>query len=90
VTSADGLLPLADAVAGAEPNLHGMSTTVVPAFHGGLADNGDVQRTIRAAFERGVAPEGGWLETTDTVNSAGAGAATWRVPTLPPLTEPAW
>ena len=66
------VLPLADAVAGAEPNLDGMPTTVVPAFHGGLADNGDVQRTIRAALERGVTPQGGWLETTDTVIRAGA------------------
>ncbi len=82
------VLPLADAVAGAEPNLDGMPTTVVPAFHGGLADNGDVQRTIRAALERGVTPQGGWLETTDTVIRAGA--ATWRVPTLPLSVNPAW
>ena len=82
------VLPLADAVAGAEPNLDGIPTTVVPAFHGGLADNGDVQQTIRTALERGVAPEGGWLETTDAVIRAGA--ATWRVPTLPLSVNPAW
>jgi hypothetical protein len=82
------VLPLADAVASAEPNLDGIPTTVVPAFHGGLADNGDVQGTIRAALERGVTPQGGWLETTDTVIRAGA--ATWRVPTLPLSVNPAW
>jgi hypothetical protein len=82
------VFPLADAVAGAEPNLDGIPTTVVPAFHGGLADNGDVQRTIRAAVERGVTPDGGWLETTDSVIRAGA--ATWRVPTLPLSVNPAW
>jgi hypothetical protein len=82
------VLPLADAVAGAEPDLDGIPTTVVPAFHGGLADNDDVQRTIRAALERGVTPDGGWLETTDAVIRAGA--ATWRVPTLPLSVNPAW
>jgi hypothetical protein len=35
-----------------------------------------------------VVPEGGWLETTDAVIRAGA--ATWRVPTLPLSVNPAW
>jgi hypothetical protein len=82
------VFPLADAVAGAEPNLDGMPATVVPAFHGGLADNADVQRTIRDALEGGDTPDGGWLETTDTVIRAGT--ATWRVPTLPFSVNPAW
>jgi hypothetical protein len=82
------VFPLADAVAGGEPNLDGLPATVVPAFHGGLADNADVQRTIRDALEGGATPDGGWLETTDTVIRAGTAA--WRVPTLPFSVNPAW
>jgi hypothetical protein len=82
------LFPLADAVAGSEPDLDGVPSAVVPAFHGGLADNADVQRTIRTALEAGVTPEVGWWEATDTVIRAGAAA--WRVPTLPISINPAW
>jgi hypothetical protein len=82
------VFPLADAVAGSEPQLDGVRSTVVPAFHGGLADNGDVQGTIRAALDQRTAPEGGWWHTTDTMIRAGA--ATWRVPTLPLSVNPAW
>jgi hypothetical protein len=82
------VFPLADAVAGSEPHLDGVLSTVVPAFHGGLADNGDVQRKIRAALEGGVTPAPDWWQTTATVIRAGA--ATWRVPTLPLSMNPAW
>ena len=50
------VFPLADAVAGAAPHLHGLPSAVVPAFHGGLADNPAVQRTIRAVLQGGVSP----------------------------------
>jgi hypothetical protein len=82
------VFPLADAVAGAEPELDGVRSTVVPAFHGGLADNGDVQRTVSAALDEGAAPEDDWWQTTDTMIRAGT--ATWRVPTLPISVNPAW
>lgn len=82
------LFPLADAVAGSEPHLDGVPSAVVPAFHGGLADNAEVQRTIRTALEAGVTPDVGWWEATDTVIRAGAAA--WRVPTLPISINPAW
>jgi hypothetical protein len=82
------VFPLADAVAGAEPHLDGVPSEVVPAFHGGLADNHAVQRTIRTALEGGASPEHGWWETTDTVIRAGAAA--WRVPLLPISVNPAW
>jgi hypothetical protein len=62
---------------GAEPNLDGIPTTVVPAFDGGLADNADVQRMIRAALERGVDLEGGWLERA-TTSSAAKTSRRWR------------
>jgi hypothetical protein len=82
------VFPLADAVAGAEPQLDGVPSAVVPAFHGGLADNHAVQRRIRTMLEGGVAPEYGWWEATDTVIRAGAAA--WRVPLLPISVNPAW
>jgi hypothetical protein len=82
------VFPLADAVAGDEPELDGVESTVVPAFHGGLATNADVQRTIHAALEDGDTPDGDWLQTTDRVIRAGT--ATWRVPTLPISVNPAW
>ncbi|HET6664988.1 MAG TPA: hypothetical protein VFG94_12050 [Acidimicrobiales bacterium] len=82
------VFPLADAVAGAEPHLDGVPSAVVPAFHGGLADNAEVQHTIRTVLERGAAPEYGWWEATDTVIRAGAAA--WRVPMLPISINPAW
>jgi hypothetical protein len=79
---------LADAVAGAEPHLDGVPSAVVPAFHGGLADNAEVQRTVRTALEGGASPGYGWLEATDTMIRAGAAA--WRVPMLPISVNPAW
>jgi hypothetical protein len=82
------VFPLADAVAGAEPHLDGVPSAVVPAFHGGLADNPAVQRTIRTALDAGVSPEHSWWETTDAVIRAGAAA--WRVPMLPISVNPAW
>jgi hypothetical protein len=82
------VFPLADAVAGAEPHLDGVPSAVVPAFHGGLADNSEVQRTIRDLLERGASPKYGWWEATDTVIRAGATA--WRVPMLPISINPAW
>jgi hypothetical protein len=82
------VFPLADAVAGAEPHLDGVPSAVVPAFHGGLADNHAVQRTIRTALQVGVSPRYGWWEATDTVIRAGAAA--WRVPLLPISVNPAW
>jgi hypothetical protein len=82
------VFPLADAVAGSAPQLDGVPSAVVPAFHGGLADNGTVQHTIRAALEGSVTPERNWWQTTDTVIRAGAAA--WRVPTLPFSINPAW
>jgi hypothetical protein len=81
------VFPLADAVAGAEPHLHGVPSAVVPAFHGGLADNPAVQRTIRTVLDGG-SPDYGWWEATDTVIRAGAAA--WRVPILPISINPAW
>jgi hypothetical protein len=82
------IFPLADAVAGAEPHLHGVPSAVVPAFHGGLADNPAVQRTIRAVLQGGMSPDYGWWEATDTVIRAGAAA--WRVPLLPISINPVW
>jgi hypothetical protein len=82
------VFPLADAVAGAEPRLHGVPSAVVPAFHGGLADNPAVQRTIRAVLQGSVSPDYGWWEATDTVIRAGAAA--WRVPLLPLSVNPVW
>jgi len=82
------VFPLADAVAGAEPHLHGVPSAVVPAFHGGLADNHAVQRTIRALLQGGASPDYGWWEATDTVIRAGAAA--WRVPLLPISINPVW
>jgi hypothetical protein len=82
------IFPLADAVAGAEPHLHGVPSAVVPAFHGGLADNPAVQRTIRAVLQGGVSPDYGWWDATDTVIRAGAAA--WRVPLLPISINPVW
>ena len=82
------VFPLADAVAGSEPHLDGVPSAVVPAFHGGLADNHAVQRRIRTMLERGVSPEYSWWEATDTVIRAGATA--WRVPLLPISVNPAW
>jgi hypothetical protein len=82
------VFPLADAVAGAEPHLDGVPSVVVPAFHGGLADNSEVQRTIHDLLERGASPNYGWWEATDTVIRAGATA--WRVPMLPISINPAW
>jgi hypothetical protein len=82
------VFPLADAVAGSEPHLDGLPSAVVPAFHGGLADNHAVQRRIRTMLEGGVSSEYGWLEATDTVIRAGATA--WRVPLLPISVNPAW
>jgi hypothetical protein len=82
------VFPLADAVAGAEPHLHGVPSAVVPAFHGGLADNPAVQRTIRAVLQGSVSPDYGWWEATDTVIRAGAAA--WRVPLLPLSVNPVW
>ncbi len=82
------VFPLADAVAGAEPHLDGVPSAVVPAFHGGLADNPAVQGTIRTLLEGGVSPKYGWWEATDTVIRAGAAA--WRVPLLPISINPAW
>ena len=82
------VFPLADAVAGAEPHLHGVPSAVVPAFHGGLADNPAVQRTIRAALQGGVSPDHSWWQATDTVIRAGAAA--WRVPLLPISINPVW
>ena len=82
------VFPLADAVAGAEPHLHGVPSAVVPAFHGGLADNHAVQRTIRALLQGGASPDNGWWEATDTVIRAGAAA--WRVPLLPISINPVW
>lgn len=81
------LLPLADAVVGPD-RLDGVHHTVVPAFHGGLADNGSVQRMIRAALERGAPPTTSWWDATDTLIRAGATA--WRAPTLPVSVNPAW
>ena len=83
------VFPLADAVAGSEPHLDGLPSAVVPAFHGGLADNHAVQRRIRTMLEGGVSSaEHGWWEATDTVIRAGATA--WRVPLLPISVNPAW
>jgi hypothetical protein len=82
------VFPLADAVAGAEPHLHGVPSAVVPAFHGGLADNPAVQRTISAVLQGGVSPDYGWWKATDTVIRAGAAA--WRVPLLPISVNPVW
>jgi hypothetical protein len=82
------VFPLADAVAGAEPHLRGVPSAVVPAFHGGLADNPAVQRTIRAVLRGGASPDYGWWEATDTVIRAGAAA--WRVPLLPISINPVW
>jgi hypothetical protein len=82
------VFPLADAVAGAEPHLDGVSSAVVPAFHGGLADNPAVQRTIRTVLHGDVSPDYGWWEATDTVIRAGAAA--WRVPLLPISINPVW
>jgi hypothetical protein len=82
------VFPLADAVAGAEPHLHGVPSAVVPAFHGGLTDNHAVQRTIRALLQGGASPDYGWWEATDTVIRAGAAA--WRVPLLPISINPVW
>jgi hypothetical protein len=82
------VFPLADAVAGAEPHLQGVPSAVVPAFHGGLADNHAVQRTIRALLQGGASPDYGWWNATDTVIRAGAAA--WRVPLLPISINPVW
>jgi hypothetical protein len=82
------VFPLADAVAGAEPHLRGVPSAVVPAFHGGLADNPAVQRTIRAVLQGDASPDYGWWEATDTVIRAGAAA--WRVPLLPISVNPVW
>jgi hypothetical protein len=82
------VFPLADAVVGAEPHLDGVPSAVVPAFHGGLADNHAVQRTIRTVLEGGVSPDYSWWEATDTVIRAGAAA--WRVPLLPISINPVW
>jgi hypothetical protein len=82
------VFPLADAVAGAEPDLQGVPSAVVPAFHGGLADNHAVQRTIRALLQGGASPDYGWWNATDTVIRAGAAA--WRVPLLPISINPVW
>jgi hypothetical protein len=82
------VFPLADAVAGAAPHLDGVPSAVVPAFHGGLADNPAVQRTIRTVLEGDISPGDGWWEATDTVIRAGAAA--WRVPMLPISINPAW
>jgi hypothetical protein len=82
------VFPLADAVAGAEPHLRGVPSAVVPAFHGGLADNPAVQRTIRTVLQGGVSPDHGWWKATDTVIRAGAAA--WRVPLLPISVNPVW
>ena len=82
------VFPLADAVAGAVPHLHGVPSAVVPAFHGGLADNPVVQRTIRTVLQGGVSPDYGLWKATDTVIRAGAAA--WRVPLLPISVNPVW
>jgi hypothetical protein len=82
------VFPLADAVAGAEPHLRGVPSAVVPAFHGGLADNPAVQRTIRTVLLGGASPDYGWWDATDTVIRAGAAA--WRVPLLPISVNPVW
>jgi pimeloyl-ACP methyl ester carboxylesterase len=82
------VFPLADAVAGAQPRLDGLPSAVVPAFHGGLADNRAVQRTIRTMLDGGSSPGYTWLDATDTVIRAGAAA--WRVPMLPISVNPAW
>lgn len=82
------LFSLADAVAGAGQQLEGLHTAVVPAFHGGLADDGDVQQAIDDTLA-GDPPSGVALwETAATV--IGAGASAWRAPTLPLSINPAW
>jgi hypothetical protein len=81
------LLPLADAVVGPD-RLDGVHHTVVPAFHGGLADNASVQRTIRTALDGGAPPATSVWDATDTLIRAGATA--WRAPTLPVSVNPAW
>jgi hypothetical protein len=82
------LFSLADAVAGAAPQLDGLHSAVVPAFHGGLADDAGVQRAIDDTLA-GDPPSGfAFWETAATV--IGAGATAWRVPTLPLSINPAW
>jgi hypothetical protein len=82
------LFPLADAVAAPEPELNGMRSAVVPAFHGGLADEGGVRRTIRAVLDDGTTPGLGVWDATATLISAGVTA--WRAPTLPLSLNPVW
>lgn len=81
------VLPLADAVVGPE-QLDGLDGDVIPAFHGGLAGDGAVLASIREALDGDEARQDGLWETTDTIIRAGAAA--WRVPTLPLSVNPAW
>lgn len=90
---ADGIevrnfVPLADAVASPQPLTGGVPTTVVPAFHGGLLDDGAVQDALVLALRDEPLPARTiWSVTAEMVRG---GAAAWHAPELPLGLNPVW
>jgi hypothetical protein len=81
------VFPLADAVA-APPGRLGEDVIVVPAFHGGLLEDGSVAEALRRLVAGGrPATPPGWSLVERITRAA---SAAWQVPGLPVGLNPAW
>jgi hypothetical protein len=75
------LFPLADAVVSPHPSAVSIRDSVVPAFHGGLLEDGTVQRAVAVALRRGRLPDlGAWGDAERVVSVM---SAAWQAPVLP-------
>jgi hypothetical protein len=81
------VFPLADAVA-APPGRLGDDVVVVPAFHGGLLEDGSVGEALRQLVAGGRPPTPpGWSLVERVTRAA---SAAWQVPGLPAALNGAW
>ncbi|MGH9103194.1 MAG: hypothetical protein ACRDYD_09485 [Acidimicrobiales bacterium] len=82
------VLPLADALAAPGPDDLGIPSVVVPAFHGGLLGDAEVQQVIGAVLAGHPPSEGAlWAALEKAVRSS---ASAWQVPALDHALDPTW
>jgi hypothetical protein len=82
------VLPLDTGVSAPAARALGIPSTVVPAFHGGMLDDGTTAEVVRhMASGTRVRVDEGWSFAEEVIQ---AGASAWQVPQLAPSVNAAW
>ena len=82
------LFPLADAVVAFHPTAVGIPSKVVPAYHGGLLGNDEIDKAIALQLDRGSVPRFNvWSRAQRLIEAA---SSAWQVPPLPLTLNDAW